>query len=38
MPPSGVRTAWMVRRPASSRTRLMYRRDLYGVSFLAYLG
>ena len=36
-PPSGVRTAWMVRRPVSSRMRLTYRRDLYGVSFLPYL-
>ena len=36
-PPSGVRTAWMVWRPASYRMRLTYRRDLYGVSFLPYL-
>ena len=36
-PPSGVRTALMVRRPVSSRMRLTYRRDLYGVSFLPYL-
>ena len=27
----------MVRRPVSSRMRLTYRRDLYGVSFLPYL-
>ena len=32
-----MRTAWMVRRPVSSRMRLTYRRDLYGVSFLPYL-
>ena len=36
-PPSGVRTAWMVRRPVSSRKRLTYRRDLYGVSFLPFI-
>ena len=35
--PIGVGTACMVRRPGSSRTRVTYRRDLYGVSFLAYL-
>ena len=35
-PPSGVRTTWMVRRPVSSRMRLTYRGDLYGVSFLPY--
>ena len=35
--PSGLRTAWMVRHPVSSRMRLTYRRDLYGVSFLPYL-
>ena len=35
-PPSRVRTAWMVRRPVSSRMRLTYRRDLYGVWFLPY--
>ena len=36
-PPLRVRTAWMVRRTVSSGTRLTYRRDLYGVSFLLYL-
>ena len=35
--PSGVFTAWMVGRPVSSRMRLTYRGDLYGVSFLPYL-
>ena len=34
--PSGVHTAWMVRRPVYSTTRLTYRRDLYGVLFLPY--
>ena len=32
-----VRTAWMVRSPVSSKMRLTYDRDLYGLSFLPYL-
>ena len=36
-PPFGVWTAWMVRRPVSSRMRLTYRTELYGVSFLPFL-
>ena len=30
-------TTWMVWHPASSRTRLRYHRDLYGVVFMPYL-
>ena len=36
-PPLAVRTPWMVRSPVSSRIRLAYCRNLYGMSFLPYL-